>query len=84
MSEEYRSGNVVSVRIELDNGAQFIGKVNMIDYRRFSDFIENHSDNHVKFFDVRKESDENAIPKKFILVPKSKIILYEPLDDEKR
>jgi hypothetical protein len=84
MSEEYRSGNVVTVRIELDSGAQFIGKVNMIDYHRFSDFIENHADTHVKFFDVKKESDENVVSKKFILIPKSKIIFYEPLDDEKR
>nr|WP_321401523.1 hypothetical protein [uncultured Desulfobacter sp.] len=76
---ENEMGTVVEVIITIDNGDELIGNINMINYKRFSDFIEDHDNSHIKLFQARK--NKGAIKgglKKFLLIPKSKICIYEP------
>jgi hypothetical protein len=78
--------NVVDVTIELDNGKEIVGQINMIDYKRFSDFIENHNGQNLKIFNAIDKSKTTITEpiKRFLLVPKGKICVYEPFDNKKR
>jgi hypothetical protein len=78
---EHEMGTIVEVIITLDNGDEVVGNINMIDYKRFSDYIENHDNSHIKLFQAKK--NKGAIKgglKKFLLIPKSKICIYEPFE----
>lgn len=71
----------IEVIITLENGEELIGEVNMLDYKRFSDFIENHENTHIKLFNARKNKGTiKGGLKKFLLLPKSKICIYEPFE----
>ncbi|MCG8551060.1 MAG: hypothetical protein MI799_11725 [Desulfobacterales bacterium] len=74
-------GCVIEVIITLDNGEELVGNINMINYKRFSDYIENHDTSYIKLFQAKK--NKGAITgglKKFLLIPKSKICMYEPFE----
>nr|WP_319396914.1 hypothetical protein [uncultured Desulfobacter sp.] len=78
---EHEMGTIVEVIITLDNGDELAGSINMINYKRFSDYIENHDNSHIKLFQAKK--NKGAIKgglKKFLLIPKSKICIYEPFE----
>lgn len=78
-------GKIIDVIVELDNGSEFTGKINIEDFDRFSDFIEDHDKNNIKLFDAKKKAGSiSGGLKKFLIIPKSKICFYEPFDSKKR
>jgi len=72
--------NPIKVTLTLDNGTIMIGEVNIIDYNRFSDFIDNHSSEYLRFFNARTKSSIGSGIKRFVLIPKAKILFYEPYE----
>lgn len=68
----------ISVIVTLDNGTALEGTVNIIDFIRFSDFIDNHNNNYIKLYNSRDISFTGTLTKKFLLIPKNKIMHYEP------
>ncbi|WP_320042414.1 hypothetical protein [uncultured Desulfobacter sp.] len=81
MGNDNEMGAVVEVIITLDNGEELVGNINMRDYKRFSDYIEDHDNNHIKLFQAKKNKGTiTGGLKKFLLIPKSKICMYEPFE----
>jgi len=77
-----KMGKVVNVIIGLDNNVEYNGKINIVDFKRFSDFIEKNKENNIKLFDV-KSSKITGVSKKFLIIPKAKICFYEPFDEKR-
>jgi hypothetical protein len=75
--------NPIKVRIVLKNGDHLNGEVNLMDYQRFSDFIENHGVKHIKLFNVKQGDDYSDLLIDFLLIPKDNILYYEPFDEKK-
>lgn len=73
--------NSVGVTIVLINGDLLNGDVNIVEFKRFSDFIESHPAKHVKLFNVTKDNSYADTIINFILIPKEKILYYQPFDD---
>jgi hypothetical protein len=75
--------NPIKVRIVLKNGDHLSGEVNIMEFKRFSDFIETHSAKHIKLFNIVRDSDYSDVLIDFLLIPKENIHYYEPFDEKK-
>lgn len=75
--------NSLRVTIVLNNGETLNGEVNMMDYSRFSDFIENHEEKHVKLYNTTRDHTISGSISKFVLIPKGNICYYEPFDKKR-
>ena len=74
--------NTVKVTLVLNNGDQLNGFVNIIEFKRFSDFIETHPAQHINLFNVTIEDNSSASLADFLVVPKKNILYYKPFDGE--
>ncbi len=74
--------NSVRVTLTLNRGDQINGFVNIVEYKRFSDFIETHPANHIKLFNVTIENKSPGSIINFILIPKRNILYYQPFDEQ--
>jgi hypothetical protein len=74
--------NTVKVTLVLNNGDQLNGFVNMIEYKRFSDFIETHPCQHINLFNATIEDSSSTSIANFVVVPKKNILYYMPFDEE--
>ena len=74
--------NSVRVTLTLNRGDQINGFVNIVEYKRFSDFIETHPANHIKLFNVTVENKSPGSIINFILIPKRNILYYQPFDEQ--
>jgi len=74
--------NLVSVIVTLINEKTLCGTVNIAHYRRFSDFIDNHESTCVRLFDVKHQDDITGAVRDFLLVPKNKILFYQPKENK--
>ena len=74
--------NIVKVTLVLNNGDQLNGFVHIIDYKRFSDFIESHPCQHINLFNVTIEDNSSTSIANFVVVPKKNILYYKPFDGE--
>lgn len=74
--------NSTGVILILINGDQLRGEVNIMDFKRFSDFIETHPAKHIKLFNVSKNNNYGDSIINFILIPKEKILYYQPVEDK--
>lgn len=70
----------VKMVITLKTGKVLAGNINIEDYKRTSDYIEDHKKRHLKFYNVRVDGAIAYSPKKFLLIPKDSIDYYEPYD----
>lgn len=64
--------------VTLMNNIVLEGTVNIMEYNRFSDFIENDKTTHIKLYNARKESSIAGATKRFVLIPKANVAWYEP------
>ncbi len=71
------------VTIALNSGEMLNGEVNMMDYSRFSDFIENHEGKHIKLYNTTRNTSITGSIAKFVLIPKKNISYYEPFDKKR-
>ena len=71
------------VTIALNSGEILNGEVNIMDYKRFSDFIENHGDQHIKLYAATRGKNILSSAAKFVLIPKTNISYYEPFDEKR-
>lgn len=76
------SMNSVKVTLILNRGDQINGFVNIVEYKRFSDFIETHPATHIKLFNVTIENKSPDSIINFILIPKKNILYYQPFDEQ--
>jgi hypothetical protein len=76
--------NPIKVRMVLKNGDDLNGEVNLLHYKRFSDFIETHGAKHIKLFNIIKGNDYSDVLIDFLVIPKDNILYYEPFDKEKK
>ena len=72
----------VKVMLVLTNGDRISGFVNIMEYKRFSDFIESSSLKHIKLFNAAVEENAQNTIVNFILIPKKNILYYQPYDEE--
>jgi hypothetical protein len=75
-------GNIVKATFVLNNGVQLTGFVNIIEHKRFSDFIELHPLNHIKLSNVTIEGNSSDSIANFVMIPKRNILYYKPLDEQ--
>ncbi|RLC03585.1 MAG: hypothetical protein DRH34_05490 [Deltaproteobacteria bacterium] len=75
--------NSMRVTIVLNSGETLNGEINMMDYSRFSDFIENHEEKHVKLYNTTRDHMITGSIAKFVLIPKGNISYYEPFDEKR-
>lgn len=80
------SMNSVKLTLVLNNGDHLTGFVNILEFSRFSDFIENHPGEHIKLFNVALKDNRLPAPQEtianFILVPKRNVLYYHPHDEQ--
>ena len=74
--------NSVRVALVLKQGDKINGFVNIVEYKRFSDFIETHPANHIRLFNVTIEDKSPGSIINFILIPKKNILYYQPFDEQ--
>ncbi len=72
----------VKVTLILTNGDRISGFVNIMEYKRFSDFIESSSSKHIKLFNAAIEKNSQNSIVNFILIPKKNILYYQPHDEQ--
>lgn len=72
----------VKVKLILTNGDQISGFVNILEYKRFSDFVESTTANHIKLFNAATEGDSQKSILNFALIPKKHILYYQPYDEQ--
>ena len=72
--------NPIKVRMVLKNSDNLNGEVNLMDYKRFSDFIETHGAKHIKLFNVRQGNDYSDSLIDSLIIPKDNVLYYEPFD----
>ncbi len=75
--------NSLGVTITLTTGEVLNGSVNILDYKRFSDFIEDHGDKHIKLYHTTVSQNISGSTAKFLLIPKENICYYEPFDKKR-
>lgn len=79
MEEEiYKRTTEIEVLVVLRSGKQLEGTINMIDFKRFSDFIEANNQKHIKLYNATKSSGIKGGPTRFLLIPKASVDWYEP------
>jgi len=74
--------NSVKVTLVLKRGDKINGFVHIVEFKRFSDFIETHSAKHIKLFNVTIEGDSPVSLINFLLIPKRNIYYYQPFDEK--
>lgn len=74
--------NQIKVGIVLKNGDNLKGEVNLMEYKRFSDFIESHGAKHIKLFNIIKGNEYSDLIIDFLVIPKDNILYYEPFDKQ--
>lgn len=72
----------VKVTLVLTNGDRINGFVNIMEYKRFSDFVETSSSKHLKLFNANIEENSQDSIVNFILIPKNNILYYQPHDGQ--
>ncbi|MBF0229411.1 MAG: hypothetical protein HQK63_07450 [Desulfamplus sp.] len=72
----------VLVTILLKSGRELQGKVNILDYKRFSDFIDDDKSAHVKMYNAIETGQIKSARPKFVLIPKNSIDWYIPADQK--
>ena len=75
--------NQIKVGIVLKNDDHLKGEVNLMEFKRFSDFIESHSGKHIKLFNITKGDEYSDLIIDFLVIPKDNILYYEPFDKQK-
>ena len=75
--------NQIKVGVVLKNDDHLKGEVNLMEYKRFSDFIESHSAKHIKLFNITKGDAYSDLIIDFLVIPKDNILYYEPFDKQK-
>ena len=73
--------NSIKVSIVLISGDRLTGEVNIIEFNRFSDFIEQCSAKHIKLFNTKLDNVLYGSAGSFILIPRSNILYYQPLEE---
>lgn len=73
--------NSIKVSIVLICGDQLTGEVNILEFKRFSDFIEQNSAKHIKLFNTKLDNTLYESSGAFILIPKTNILYYVPLEE---
>lgn len=69
----------INVNMKLEWRTVINGNLDMAGYSRFSEFLENDASDYLKLYNVELD---NVTTAKFLVVPKSRVIWYEPWDDE--
>ncbi|MBF0572780.1 MAG: hypothetical protein HQK69_03350 [Desulfamplus sp.] len=72
----------VLVTILLKSGRELQGKVNIHEYKRFSDFIDEDKSAHVKMYNAIETGQIKSARPKFVLLPKNSIDWYIPSDQK--
>jgi sRNA-binding regulator protein Hfq len=82
MKKDYRimEVNAIQITVTLNNGEQLTGYVNIVGYKRFSDFIEKNEAQHIKLFKTITSQSISSSNARFLLIPKTSISYYEPFD----
>lgn len=83
MDKSLMSKNSMRVTIALNSGEILNGEINIMNYTRFSDFIESHSDKHIKLYHATRGQTISGSTAKFVLIPKANISYYEPFDEKR-
>jgi hypothetical protein len=73
--------NSIKVSIVLNCGDRLTGEVNILEFKRFSDFIEQNSAKHIKLFNTKLDDALYGSAGSFILIPKANILYYQPLEE---
>jgi len=69
--------NPIRVTIVLNCGDQVTGEINIMSFKRFSDFIETHGAKHLKVFNITKDMNTSDLIADFFLIPKTNIRYYQ-------
>jgi hypothetical protein len=83
MNENSKAKNSMGVTVTLSSGEVLNGKVNTLNYKRFSDFIENHNEKNIKLYHSTRVDNISGSTTKFLLIPKTNISYYEPFDEKR-
>ena len=75
--------NSINVSIVLNSGDRLTGEVNILEFKRFSDFIEQNSAKHIKLFNTKLDDALYESAGAFLLIPKANIRYYIPLEETK-
>jgi len=73
--------NPVTVTIVLNSGDQLDGEINIMQFKRCSDFIEEDKAKHIKLFNTKKGNSFSSSYRRFIMIPKINILYYEPVQE---
>lgn len=77
----YEKGNEIKVTVIMIGEIEYTGLVNIINFTRFSDFIENYSEKHIKLYDAKSEKKSISGVRQFIMLNKKNVIGYKPYND---
>ena len=73
----------LKVTITLLNDQILDGTLNIIGYQRFSDFLEGDVKSNIQLFDVINGIGIKGATKRFVVIPKTSILYYEPFDEKR-
>jgi len=73
--------NSIKLSIVLISGDRLTGEVNILEFKRFSDFIEQCSAKHIKLFNTKLDNALYGSAGTFILIPRTHILYYQPLEE---
>lgn len=73
----------MKVTITLINGDEINGSINIIGFDRFSEFIEGDVKGNIQLFNAITGKGIKGTTKRFIVIPKSAIMFYEPFDEKR-
>jgi hypothetical protein len=82
--EDVGKYTTVKVSVMLMNGMEIDGNINILTHKRFSDFLEDNPFQFIRLHNARMNNKaiEHA-GKRFLLIPKDKILFFEPFDKQK-
>jgi len=82
--EDINNYTGVKVTVLLEGGMEIDGTINILNHKRFSDFLEESPFQYIRLHDARCNSKQiQSGGKRFLLIPKDKILYFEPFDEQK-
>ncbi len=75
---------VIKVTIMLIGGLEMQGDVNILNFQRFSDYIEEDNFKYIRLYNARSQKKSiETTGQRFLLIPKDQILFFEPFDQQK-
>lgn len=83
--EDIKDYTFTKVSIILVGGMELDGTINILNHKRFSDYMEEDKSKYIRLHNAKSSGKQiQSAGKRFLLIPKDKILFFEPFDMQKR